>query len=106
MLDLFLTNDPALLCILQLSAPLGRSYHSVITANLQFSKIHHTELPSKMHIFIDFNSLNSYLHGIDWDIVLDPEDFETAWNSFSSTLTAAVSDHSRHRQIKEVATKP
>ncbi|KAL3270137.1 hypothetical protein HHI36_009195 [Cryptolaemus montrouzieri] len=59
-----------------------------------------------MHSFMEFNSLNSYLHYIDWDIVLDPEDGETAWKSFSSTLTAAVSDHSRHRQIKAVLTKP
>uniref|UniRef100_A0A6P7FIN3 Uncharacterized protein LOC114330746 n=1 Tax=Diabrotica virgifera virgifera TaxID=50390 RepID=A0A6P7FIN3_DIAVI len=96
-LDLVLINDEQLISSLEISSPIGKSDHAVITAHIQFNQI----LPRKNNIVTytttDFSEVDAEFSQINWNLFFaDLNDPSSMWTAFLDTVHNIISKNTTH----------
>lgn len=107
-LDLILTNDDNLLTTPEISSPIGKSDHAVITTHIQFNVNSSPGLSNTLtYNYTDFDKVNDDLSQLDWHSVLNLSiDPSTMWNTFLQITSKTISVNTTQRKISKNNLKP
>ncbi|XP_050514896.1 uncharacterized protein LOC126890092 [Diabrotica virgifera virgifera] len=106
--DLVITNEEQLISTIDISSPIGKSDHAVITFHIQFNLSKSlNKMYSKTITVTDFFKVNSALHQLNWNNLfhnlIDPS---SMWDTFLDTATRTISVHTTERQLFRNQLKP
>ena len=104
LIDLLLTKDKDVVYKIRHLPPLGKSHHTVITANISFdndSPKSGTKIKKYLMDKANYNAINEAINVVDWNKELDNMCVDESWTSISSKLLRLREEH-----IPSITIKP
>ena len=106
-LDLIFTNEANMADNIILSAPIGKSHHSVIKFKLQcyYEAELHPRITHKYNKG-DYISLSSYINSIDWNTLLQNKTVDDSWDLLEKQIQIGQTKYIPKRKTNSGNTKP